>query len=251
MHLVTVYRYRSPCSWPWFHAYNMITLFSKHIINTIWFTINIYRLLSTARGSKIELSWLDLTAINPALIWSWISALTFLHSDSLSLSHFLTQHSRWYGPWSSSACPLLVSCYQSWRRGHALLMILKCRPTLSQNSLVGCGTWRGTTEWCDPLLAYPQGLRKSPPDTSSLCMPWEKMEEGQSEAVRAYLLNCFEVLLLYKVFFLIVFECFIIKVQTCSLVVLDILNVKTLFLLNMRAFSWIIKRDKWHRRNMF
>lgn len=247
--MVTVYRYRSPCSWPWFHAYNMITLFSKHIINTIWFTINIYRLLSTARGSKIELSWLDLTAVNPALIWSWISALTFLHSDSLSLSHFLTQHSRWYGPWSSSTCPLLVSCYQSWRRGHALSMILKCRPTLSQNSLAGCGTWRGTTEWCDPLLDYPQGLRKSPPDMSSLCMPWEKMEEGQSEAVRAFLLNCFEVLLSYKVFFLIVFECFI-KGQTCSLIVLEI-YVKTLFLLNMRAFSWIIKRDKWHRRNMF
>lgn len=73
-------------------------------------------------------------------------------------------------------------------------------------------------------------------------MPWEKMEEGQSEAVRAFLLNRFEVLLLYKVFFLIVFECFI-KGQTCSLIVLEI-YVKTLFILNMRAFSWIIKRDK-------
>lgn len=222
----------------------MITLFSKHIINTIWFTINIYRLLST--------NWTLLTRSDcdkPRLDLKLNPAFTFLHSDSLSLSHFLTQHSRWYGPWSSSTCPLLVSCYQSWRRGHALLMILKCRPTLSQNSLVGCGTWRGTTEWCDPLLAYPQGLRKSPRDTSSLCMPWEKMEEGQSEAVRAFLLNSFEVLLLYKVFFLIVFECFI-KGQTCSLIVLEI-YVKTLFILNMRAFSWIIKRDKWHRRNMF
>lgn len=75
-------------------------------------------------------------------------------------------------------------------------------------------------------------------------MPWEKMEGGQSEAVRAFLLNSFEVLLLYKVFFLIVFECLIIKVQTCSLIILEILNVKTLFLLNNGAFSWIIKRDK-------
>lgn len=139
-------------------AYNMITVFSKHIISTVWFTINIYRLLSTARGSKIELSWLDLTAINPALIWSWISALTFLHSDSLSLSHFLTQHSRWYNPCSSSTCPLLVSCYQS--QGTCVINDFEVQTNFVPEQFSGLWHLAGYNRMMRPVTRLPPRIAK-------------------------------------------------------------------------------------------